>query len=158
MSDSKPFSLEWYQGTGTVYEHLNEHTYEIGTVSLKTLTNAIVGCVYYHHILPVLEINEKWNFEEYQKALKSHQRKIKRITRRLKKYQKIYPGLAEAKLAKIDPFFIDVAIPINFPVPFLRSDPYNKAIIEKITPYIFILNPLRLLEVIKETDSGVIII
>jgi hypothetical protein len=133
-------TLDWEYESASVLEQKDGRTFEIGTVVLHTLALAIVGCTYHHHILPM-------NCEA--KYLKTHGDQIEQLREELRELHANYPEVS-AKNLRLDtprsPHFLDLDIKLQFPIPFLFSDPYKEYILEKIIPYTQLLTPVYTME------------
>ena len=133
-------TLDWEYESASVLEQKDGRIFEIGTAVLHTLALAIVGCTYHQHILPV-------NCEA--KYLQTHNDQIEQLREELRELHTDYPEVS-AKNLRLDtprsPHFLDLTIKLQFPVPFLFSDPYKEYILEKIIPYTHVLKPIYIME------------
>jgi hypothetical protein len=127
-------TLEWDDDSASVLEQENGRFFEIGTVVLNTLAFAIVGCTYYHHLMPLS------NDSKYKTV---HRQQLTQIKSELKQLQANHPEISARHLyadASGDPRFLDLAIPLEFPIPLLLSDSYQEQVLAKIvktTPSLF---------------------
>jgi hypothetical protein len=138
-------TLEWDDDSASVLEQEDGRFFEIGTVVLNTLAFAIVGCTYHHHMIPLS------NDSKYKTA---HRQQLTQIKNELKSLQASHPEISVKHLcadASGDPRFLDLAIPLDFPIPLLLSDPYQEQVLAKITPYTTLLKSVHNLELIRRT-------
>jgi len=134
-------TLDWEDEYASVLTQKDSRCFEIGTVFLKTLAYAIVGCTYFHHVVPV---SEGTTFSKSRKAQYSHAREAIAVIER---------DHAEISVNNLriddprNPHFFDLAISLKFTVPLLFSDPYQEQVRTKILPYTQLLQPVYNLEV-----------
>ena len=144
--------LIWFQEMANVIDQNNGRSFEIGVVALNTVENAIIGCTYYHHMLPSFEGAEgASSLLTYQERIGSHQQDLEKIMNNIRKLYRDHPEVSVERLSlddPDDPQFFDLAIPIKFPVPLLRSDSYMAAVQEKVVHYATLLGPLHVLEIL----------
>ena len=133
--------LEWDDESASVLAQKDGRTFEIGTVILKTLAFTIVGCTYYHHLLAIT--CDATRSEMYQTQLA-------KIRAGVDKLHRAHPEIT-AKNLHLDtprnPTFLDLRIPIKFPIPFLFTDSYSEQVQKRILPYTQLLKPVYNLEV-----------
>jgi len=141
--------------TAEVIEDNNGRSYEIGTVSLNTLANAIVGFTYYHHMTVAFEstVGES-ALEDELKRMELFQNKMKRIQKRIRTIRRNHPEIHENKL-NLDnpenPMFIDLSIPITFPIPLPETDETHKEeILDRVRQLALLLGTLQDLELLKD--------
>ena len=133
-------TLDWEYDSAYVLEQKDGRTFEIGTVDLNTLALVIVGCTYYHHLIPL-------NCEE--DYLKTHGDQIAQLREEIRGLHADHPEISPRRLrlnTPRSPHFLDLAIKIQFSVPLLFSDPYKEYILEKIIPYTQVLTPIYNME------------
>jgi hypothetical protein len=134
-------TLDWEDEYASVLTEKDGRCFEIGTVVLKTLAYAIVGCTYYHHVLPVSDGTK------FSKSRKVQYTRAKEVIASL---ERDHPEISVKNLRIDDarnPHFFDLAIPLKFTVPLLFSDPYQAQVSTKIHPYTQLLAPVYNLEV-----------
>jgi hypothetical protein len=132
--------LDWDFDYASVLEQKDGHIFEIGMVILETLAFAIVGCTYYHHMMP-LTCNVK--------ALKQYQDQVAQFKEELQVLHRTYPEISPKRLRQDtprNPHFLDLAIPLTFAVPLLPTDAYQKQVLQKILPYTKLLKPIYVME------------
>jgi len=133
-------TLEWDFESASVIEQKDGRFFEIGTVTLKLLAWAIVGCTYYHHLLPISE-------EDICKERRSET--LERARNEIWELHREHPEIS-VKHLRLDhpkhPCFYDVAIELQFGVPLLFSDPYQKKVLETIFPYTQLLKKVYNME------------
>jgi len=145
MAGHTSIKLNWFQQTATVLEKKKGSLFEIGTLVLDIIADAIIGFTYYHHILPTSETpNEE---------IPSQKNKLIETIERINELNRNYPEISEENLNFDDserPELLDLAIFIRFVVPFLSNDPYQDAVLEKVQPYVKLLGSIHLIEILKE--------
>ena len=146
--------LRWFEDIADVIEVKNGRSFEIGTVTVTRLANTVVGCDYYHHTLSSLEnAGMKSSIAMYSGKIGKYQRDLQEIRKKLQTLHEDHPEISEKHMRlddPDDPQFFDLCIHINFPVPFLPTEPYQATILEKIRPYIELLGTIHALEIIRE--------
>jgi len=133
-------TLEWEYDSGSVLEHKDGRIFEIGTVVLERLAFAIVGCTYYHHIMP-LNCNIKMMPRYYDQNVQFREE--------LQALHATYPEISPKHLRQDtprNPHFLDLAIRLKFTVPLLFTDAYQEQILKKILPYTTLLKPIYTME------------
>ena len=149
MAAVMKIKLNWFEDVADVLEEEDGRLYEIGTVNLTTLGNGIIGCVYYHHIIPKLEPQDMdASIKNYQRIIKSHQRKLNKVMQKIRDINREYPEISTENLRTDGEYFIDLEIPIQFGAPIHPSDFYTPTILQKIIPYIQLLGGLHELELL----------
>ncbi|MHA1650765.1 MAG: hypothetical protein ACTSYB_11270 [Candidatus Helarchaeota archaeon] len=151
MTGKQQIRLKWIENYAKVIEKNGAKTYEIGTVFLKTLYTAVVGCTYYHHLATV---SEKREMKEIQQIKKANARKIADLQRR-------YPEISAEHIV-IDNtggwYHIDLVIPIKFGLPLLITEPYKEMVRERLAFYVNLLKENHLvdrsIEIVKLEDEG----
>lgn len=145
--------LSWFRDVASVIEEKDGRSFEIGTVILETLANAIVGCTYYHHMLPAFEAPMKnVSLKKYKKRLDGYQNELNAVANKIKRLHHRFPEISEERFALDDPEFFDLAIPIPFTVPYpatATQSSYMGVILTKITPYVKLLGTCHELEILK---------
>ena len=132
--------LDWDYDYASVLEQKDGRIFEIGMVTLDTLAFAIVGCTYYHHMMP-LTCNVK--------ALKQDQDQVAQFKEEIQALHTIHPEISPKRLRQDiprNPHFLDLAIPLKFTVPLLPKDAYHEQILHKILPYTKLLKPIYVME------------
>jgi hypothetical protein len=152
MVTEEKIQLQWFQDTADVLEQKDGRTYVIGTLTLHTLAGVIVGCTYYHHLLPVVDAGARGTrLKEYRTSLTTHNRKVADIVKQIRSLVKGFPEISENNIHvddPDDPQFLDLAISIQFGLPFLPTDPYTHAIVERLRSYIQLVGSLHELELL----------
>jgi hypothetical protein len=134
--------VEWYEDSGCVIIANNGKWYEIGTVVLHTLSAAIVGCTYYHHTLPTPNYLMDFSLKKYKQGLKKNKQAVEKMEKHIQSLHKKFPEISVKGLyfeSAESPDFIDLAIEIPFPIPYLPEDCYQDVIFKKLTEYIALL-------------------
>jgi len=153
MATEEKIQLQWFQDTADVLEQKNGRIYVIGTLTLHTLAGVIVGCTYYHHLLPALDATARGtHLKEYRTHLTAHSRKVTRVLKSIQGLSQEFPEVSEKNIQlddPDDPHFIDLSISIQFTLPLLPTDPYTPAIIDRLRPYIQLLGSLHEVELLN---------
>ncbi len=140
MAQDTHLFLDWNEEEANVIEQQDGRSFEVGRVTLRTLTGIIVGCIYYHYLLPMAIVRQ-----EGRGAGSAYQR----ILQHLRTLHIIYPEIAADQLRQRSSKFLELAIPIQFPVPFHPTDPYAQTVLDRITPYIHSLGTTHLFEILR---------
>ena len=133
-------TLEWDFESASVIAQKDGRFFEIGTVTLKLLAWAIVGCTYYHHLLPVSA--DDLCSEKYSEA-------FDRVKNEVKELQREDPAISVKHLRLDHPrhlCFLDLAVKLKFPVPLPFLELYDAKICDKILPYTKLLKPVYNME------------
>ncbi len=151
MAMAMKIKLNWFDDVADVIEQKDDLKFLIGSVTLNIWGNLILGCTYFHHVLPAFNGEEyQASFGKYRKMAAAHQHELNKLEKKIRRLHKTYPEISENGLVFDDPEMIDLSIDIKFPIPFLLTDPYESAVLEKITPYISVLGPVHEIELVKE--------
>jgi hypothetical protein len=144
-------TLDWYQDVANVFEQNDGRLYEIGTVVLKRLAMAVVGCTYYHHVKPCFGGSEENSVMEYEGDLNRQDQALSEVLKRLRELQKQFPEISgEGLRLDEEEDFIDLAIAIEFAVPYQPSEPYEEAIQEAVLKYADLLGTMQTMELIEK--------
>ena len=153
METQARIMLDWYQDVASVFKQSNGHTFAIGTVVLKRLAMAVVGCTYYHHIIPRFGGEREISRKEYRGTLKTDSRAIRELLKRLGNLEREYPEISGERLQlDEEEHFIDLAIAIEFAVPYQPTEPYDLAIQEAVLKYAGLLGRPQAMEILEKKD------
>ena len=154
MAVTTAIKLDWYEDMADVIELNDGRKFKVGIVLLEVWGKAIMGCTYYHHVLPTFTpCDPNLTIHDYRRGMDSHKYELKALRCKIRTLSRDHPEISEAALVlddPDDPQLIDLSIRIPFSVPLSTDDPYEQAILEKIMPYIDLLGTVHAIEILKD--------